>query len=158
MPHAISLGLFCIVVWVLLSFHFDALLLGLGVVSCALVVLVAWRMNVVDSEGQPLHLSRGLVGYLPWLVWQIIKANLAVMACIMNPRLPISPTVVSLTPGQRTDLGRVIYANSITLTPGTVTLGVDRDSLEVHALTRAGARTLARGEMNRRVARLERRH
>ncbi len=158
MPRAISLGLFCFGVWLLLSFHIDALLLSLGLGSCALVVLVAWRMNVVDREGQPpLHLSRRLFSYLPWLLWQIIKANLAVMACILNPRLPISPTIVRLRPGQRTDLGRVIFANSITLTPGTVTLEVNREHLDVHALTRVGAQALQRGKMDRRVARLERR-
>ena len=82
-------------------------------------------------------------------------ANLDVAKRIIDPKLPISPTLITLKPSQRGDLGRVIYANSITLTPGTVTTNLSGDTLEVHALTQEAADSLRKGDMDRRVARLE---
>ena len=82
--------------------------------------------------------------------------NVDVAKRILDPKLPIDPTMIELKPSQRSDLGRVIYANSITLTPGTVTTSLSGDSLEVHALTREGADDLLAGDMDRRVAGLER--
>jgi len=157
--HALALWLFCFGLWLLLSGYFDVpLLLGFGVLSCALVVFVAWRTEVIDPEERPLRLRFNLhiFSYWPWLLWQIVLSNLDVAKRILDPKLPISPTLITLKPTQRSDLGRVIYANSITLTPGTVTTSLSGDSLEVHALTREGADDLLAGDMDRRVAGLER--
>ncbi|MDX1655299.1 MAG: Na+/H+ antiporter subunit E, partial [Candidatus Competibacteraceae bacterium] len=118
MLHAISLGLSCFILWLLLSGHYTPLLLCFGLASCLLVVVVARRMEVVDREGHPVHLGLGLLRYWPWLLKEIITANVQVMRCILKPQL-IDPQVIQVRPGQRSDLGRVIYANSITLTPGT---------------------------------------
>ncbi len=156
MAHTLGLGSFCFVVWLLLSGHFDALLLACGLLSCVLVVWIARRMDVVDREGFPLHLSGRALVYWPWLLVQIVRANLAVARIVLDPALPVSPTLLRLRCSQRTDLGRAVYANSITLTPGTVCTAVQGDELEVHALTRAGAEHLRRGGMDRRVSRLER--
>lgn len=158
MLHALALWLFCFGLWLLLSGYFDVpLLLGFGVLSCALVVFVAWRTEVIDPEEQPLRLRFNLhiFSYWPWLLWQIVLSNLDVAKRILDPRLPISPTLITLRPTQRSDLGRVIYANSITLTPGTVTTALSGDTLEVHALTREAADSLLEGDMDRRVTRLE---
>ena len=84
-----------------------------------------------------------------------MKANLDVMRRIVSPELPISPTIVRLPCTQHTDLGRVMYANSITLTPGTVSIDLDDEYVTVHALTREGAEALATGEMDTRVTALE---
>jgi multicomponent Na+:H+ antiporter subunit E len=155
---ALGLWLFCFGLWLLLSGYFDVpLLLGFGVLSCALVVFVAWRAEVIDPEERPLHLRLNIhiLGYWPWLLWQIVLANWDVAKRIVDPKLPISPTLITLKPTQRSDLGRVIYANSITLTPGTVTTDLSGDTLEVHALTREAADSLVEGDMDRRVTRLE---
>ena len=159
MLHALSLWLFCFGLWLLLSGFFDnLLLLSFGALSCTLVVFVAWRVETVDPEEQPLRLrfSPQIFLYWPWLLWQVVLANIDVAKRILDPELPISPTLIKLKPSQRSDLGRVIYANSITLTPGTVTTSLSGDSLEVHALTREGADALLAGDMDRRVTGLER--
>ncbi|NIQ97675.1 MAG: Na+/H+ antiporter subunit E, partial [Desulfuromonadales bacterium] len=103
-----------------LSGYFTPLLLGFGVVSCALVVAIALRMDVLDHEGHPIHLSTRFVGYWVWLIVEIVKANIDVAKRIWSPSLPISPAMFLLNAGQTGELGQVIYANSITLTPGTV--------------------------------------
>jgi multicomponent Na+:H+ antiporter subunit E len=151
---AISLGLVLYVVWLLLSGHFEPLLLGLGVLSCVVVVLITRRMDVVDREGHPIHLARGASTYWPWLLWEIVKSNIDVAKRVLDPSLRISPTLIRLTPTQKSDLGLVIYANSITLTPGTITVDLEPGSLLVHAIAREGAESLEAGDMDRRVTRM----
>jgi len=152
--YTIGLSLILAILWLLLSGHFTPLLLGLGVVSIALTVGIARRMQILDGEAVPLHLVTRALRYWPWLVWEIVKANIEVVRIIIDPRLPISPTLVKVKASQRNELGRAIYANSITLTPGTVSMDMDGDTITVHALTRAGAESLEEGDMDRRVSRL----
>ena len=156
MAHAIKLGIVLYALWLLLSGHYGLLLLGLGLLSTVFVVLIALRMDVVDHEKQPFQLhAMAAFGYWLWLGWEVIKSNVDVTRRILDPRLPIRPTVARLKTSQRTDLGRVIYANSITLTPGTVALNVEDDAIEVHALSREAVQALESGEMDRRVTALE---
>ena len=108
------------------------------------------------AEGVPIEVTpRVQLFYAPWLIWQIVKANVDVARRILDPRLPIRPHVIRIRAGQKTDLGRVIYANSITLTPGTVTIDLEGRDLRVHALTDEAAEGLATGEMDRRVSSTE---
>jgi multicomponent Na+:H+ antiporter subunit E len=152
----LSLALVLAAVWLLLSGHYEPLILAFGVASVAFVVLVARRKGLTDREGHPIDLLFGGLRYWPWLLVEMAKSNLAVARCILHPRMPISPTVIKVPASQRTDLGRVVFANSITLTPGTVSIIVERDTVVVHALTADAARDLAEGgEMNRRVTRME---
>jgi multicomponent Na+:H+ antiporter subunit E len=157
---ALSLWLALFILWLLLSGYLDLLLLGFGAFSCALAVLLTWRAQVIDPE--ELHLNEylrpRLLAYLLWLVREIVKSNIEVARCILDPRLPISPILISLQPSQRNELGQVIYANSITLTPGTITTYLSHGRLEVHALTWEAAAALAEGEMDRRVSTLEKVH
>ena len=154
--HAISLGLFLAVIWLLLSGHYTLLLISFGLLSVALVVLLALRMDVVDREGHPLHLnSKALVVYWCWLLKEIFVSNIYVCRLILNPAMPISPTVIALRSSQSSDLARVIFANSITLTPGTVTIDVDGDITEVHAITEEAAKSLLQGSMDSKVTALE---
>lgn len=158
MLHALGLWLLCFGLWLLLSGYFDVpLLLGFGALSCALAVFVAWRVEAIDPEERPLRFRFNVhvLGYWPWLLWRIVLSNLDVAKRILDPKLPISPALIALKPTQRSDLGRFIYANSITLTPGTVTTNLSGDTLEVHALTREAADSLREGDMDRRVTRLE---
>ena len=112
-------------------------------------------MGVVDAEGHPVHLVRGALTYFPWLWWEIAKSAWAVSKLILNPRLPISPTMTQVVATQKTTVGVASYANSITLTPGTITTGVKGNVLTVHALTLEGALDLERGGMDARVSRFE---
>ncbi|MEE8196211.1 MAG: Na+/H+ antiporter subunit E [Acidiferrobacterales bacterium] len=155
MVHAISLALVLFALWLLLSGHYVPLLIGLGALSVLLVVTIALRMDVVDREGHPIHLSPKALLYWPWLAWEIVKSNVDVARRILSPTLPISPTVIRLKASQKSELGKVIYANSITLTPGTVSIDIDGDKIEVHALTREAAQALRTGDMDRRVTRFE---
>ena len=145
-------------VWLLWSGHYSfdhTLVFVLGVVSCVAVVMIAVRMGVADEEGHPLQLIGRALIYGLWLLWAIFKANIDVALRVLHPRLPISPTLVQVPTSQKSDLGRVIYANSITLTPGTVSVAVDDDTIMVHAISRDGAADLETGDMDRRVTSME---
>jgi multicomponent Na+:H+ antiporter subunit E len=141
--------------WLLMSGHYTPLLLSLGAVSVAGVALLVLRMRLPDREGAPFHIVLGLLGYLPWLVLEVFRSNVAVARVILSPSLPIRPRLVDFQGHQKTDLGRFIYANSITLTPGTITVGLDAEGFRIHALTREALDGTEEGEMDRRVCRLE---
>ncbi len=155
-PHR-TLSLFGLIflIWLLLSGIYTGLLLGLGVLSCLVVVAVCRRMKIVDPEGHPIHLVPGLLCYIPWLLWAIVKANIAVVRRIVHPRLPLSPRVIRVAASQKTHLGQVIYANSITLTPGTVSVETDEGAIYVHALTGEAAADVRSGVMDARVTHME---
>ncbi|MDA0654177.1 MAG: Na+/H+ antiporter subunit E [Proteobacteria bacterium] len=155
MIHAISLAAILFGIWLLLSGHYTPLLLGIGGLSAILAVVVAFRMDVVDHEGHPLRLGLRILAYWPWLAWQIVRANLDVSRTILSPSLPISPEAFPFRSGQQTELAQVIFANSITLTPGTVTVAEENGELVVHALTRQGADDIRSGAMDRKVTALE---
>jgi multicomponent Na+:H+ antiporter subunit E len=131
------------------------MLIGFGVGSTAFVVYLALRMDVVDHEGLPLQLHGRFWRYAPWLLKEILVANLHVARIILTPSLPISPIMVHYRSSQETDLGRAIYANSITLTPGTITTGTRGDDLEVHSLTWVDVDGREEDEMDRRVSWVE---
>ena len=151
----VSLGGFLFAFWLALSGHYTPTLIAVGAGSAVLCMLAAKRMRVADAEGHPIHLFPGALTYFPWLVREIVKSAWAVTKIIVNPALPISPTMTVVKASQRTPLGVNIYANSITLTPGTITVGVSGNDLTVHALVRDGANDLESGGMDRRVSQFE---
>jgi multicomponent Na+:H+ antiporter subunit E len=152
---ALVLALFAF--WLLLSGMYTPFLVGSGLVAAIAVAGLARRMGAADPEGHPVHLTLAALVYWPWLVKEVAVSGWAVARIILDPRLPISPALVRFVPSQRTAVGLVTHANSITLTPGTITVEAERDGFLVHALTREGAAGLAGSEMDRRVARFERR-
>lgn len=149
MLHALGSGLFLGGLWLLLSGYFEAWLLWLALASVVSVVFIAHRMDVTDHEGFPLHLGTRALIYFPWLALEIVKSNLDVAKAILSNR--INPQVIHVKATQDSELGRTIYANSITLTPGTVTIGLEDDGLEVHALLDETAAGVLSGDMDRRV-------
>ncbi len=156
MLRAFGLGAILFGFWLLLSGYYDdPLLLGLGVGSSVLVVYLCKRMDVVDHEGVPLQLGGRFWRYLPWLMKEIFVANVAVAKIILDPKMPISPRMVVFHGSQETDLGKVLYANSITLTPGTITTGVEGQAFEIHALTAADLETDEEDQMDRRCSWVE---
>jgi multicomponent Na+:H+ antiporter subunit E len=148
---AVALYLF----WVLLSGHFTLLLLSLGALSVLLTVWFLRRMDQVDGEVSFVKVSFGLFGYIFWLYWTVIKANLDVVTRIWKPELPISPTWKRIETQITTPLKTTLYANSITLTPGTLTTNAREDHLWIHSLTAEGLAELEQGEMERRIQRLK---
>ena len=150
MLRAIGLGVVLFGFWLLLSGHYTPLLTTLGVASCVLVVYICVRMDVVDHEAVAIHGNRRFALYVPWLMKEIFLANVAVAKIILSPGLPISPNMIRLHGTQRTDLGKALYANSITLTPGTITTGVEGSDFQVHALTAADIDPEDFAEMDRR--------
>lgn len=155
LTHTIGLGLAMLALWLLLSGHYVPLILSFGVASCALIVFIAHRLDVIDHEAVPLQLRFGYFGYLAWLGKEITKSNWDVARLVLDPKLPISPTMVWVPATQRTEVGKVIYANSITLTPGTVSVEIENDRILVHAITRDIAAGLECGDMDRRVDAIE---
>lgn len=141
--------------WVLLSFELtNPFLLGSGLVTAGAAAAVAIRRDLVPEGTLAFH-ARALVTYLPWLLWQIAAANIRVIRVVWSPKLPIDPRLVEVPCSLSTNLGRAIYANSITLTPGTVTIRVEHDKLLVHALTAQDEADLLNGAMESRIKLLE---
>jgi len=185
MKQGLVLFLHLAVAWLLWSGHFEIDLLIYGLVSCLIVVAIIRRLRVLDRESLPVYLGlRPFLSYVPWMVWEVIKANVNVARIILDPKLPIDPELVRVPADQKTALAQVIYANSITLTPGTISMDIrthrrmegarDRredaestddparsgwaiihGSILVHALTSDAAEEVVQGEMGRRVSRLE---
>jgi len=153
----IILGLSLFGLWLLLSGHFEPLILGFGILSSILVTYVAWRMDGVDRYHFPLILlvTPRLVGFWVWLIKEIFKANVRVARIILDPKLPISPIVVPFRTCSKSDLGRMIYANSITLTPGTLTTGTQGEILRIHALTWHDVDGREEDELDHRICALE---
>lgn len=151
----VSLAGFLFAFWLALSGHYTSMLIAIGAACAVLCLLVAIRMRAADAEGHPIELFRRAVTYIPWLTIEIIKAAWAVTKIILHPRLPISPTMTIVRASQKTTVGVVTYANSITLTPGTITVGMNGNDLVVHALVRDGALDLEAGGMDHRVSQYE---
>jgi multicomponent Na+:H+ antiporter subunit E len=152
----ISFGIILYLFWLALSGYFKPFLL-IGGLACTLFVLyVARRMKLLDTEGYPAHLLPAASTYWPWLIREMIKAGWNVTKVVLSPKLAISPTMTRVAASQHTAAGIATYANSITLTPGTVTTGVRGNILTVHALERGGALDLEEGGMDARVTQFER--
>ncbi|MEX2494671.1 MAG: Na+/H+ antiporter subunit E [Woeseia sp.] len=140
--------------WLLWSGHYTPLLLFLGVVSCGLVLVLASRTGFFEVEVYALHLGPRLPRFWLWLLKEIVKSNFAVAKIILNPRLPIEPMIATVDATELPRVAQATLANAITLTPGTVSLDIDRGVIEVHCLTSAVADDLKGGEMLRRATRL----
>ena len=141
-------------VWLLMSGHYTALVTGLGVASAVFATWMAARIGAQDSEGLPLHMMGRLPAYILWLFREIATSNIATMNLILF-RKP-EPVMFRARYSQKTPAGVATYANSITLTPGTVTVGIDDAGFLVHALSPELAGGVKDGEMDRRITRLER--
>lgn len=143
--------------WMLLSGHTSLLLLTLGLASVILVTWLVSRMDRNDNAPVRLLFSMKFISYLGWLTWQVIITNIDVAKRIWNPSLPIKPASRKIKVRIKDPLIKTIYANSITLTPGTVTTEVGEDYFIVHALNSEGLDELEEGDMERRLICLEER-
>ena len=143
--------------WLLWSGHFDQpFILILGGCSVALTLWVSARMGVIDEEGVPVKLGvRPFTSFAPWLMWEIVKSNIEVTKIILSPKLKLRRNLIEVSADPKSEIGKVILANSITLTPGTVSVNLKGDRILVHALSFEGAEEDLSGEMSARVCKLE---
>ncbi|MEM7743558.1 MAG: Na+/H+ antiporter subunit E [Pseudomonadota bacterium] len=144
--------------WLVLSGHYQTWLVASGAGLSIAVVLFCWAKGITDREGFPIGLTgRGLV-YWPWLIVQIVLSALRVTRLIISPQLPISPTLVKVDVEAQTSIGLVTYANSITLTPGTISIEASEKGrcIWVHAIEKDAADGFQDDPMNRKVAWFER--
>ena len=150
-----SLILFLILLslWLLMSGHYSILIISLGIISCAFCVYVAKRGKLIDDEGLPIFLIPRLSNYLIWLFKEILISNLKTAKVIINGK--VEPETFSVKVSQVTDVAKVTYANSITLTPGTVTTKMQKDVFEVHALNSDFGNDVRTNEMDKKVTWLE---
>lgn len=141
--------------WQLLSGKTKPLILGFGVVSCLFVFILMRRMNRFDGHSVEYRLGTRPLQYFFWLLGEIVKANLHLARVILTPRMPLSESLLHIDAKAQTELGQVIFGNSITLTPGTTTLDVRDGSLLVHSLTKDCTEDVLSGRMNEKCAWLE---
>ena len=163
--HAITLLCVLLGVWLAWSGIYEPLLISFGVFSVILTVYVTASLKSLDQEGQPLHWIFQMIWYVPWLLKEIVLANLDVIKRVLSPKLSepnndvISPTWVKVQVPQNSRLGLSLFANSITLTPGTVSVDTGAGYIWVHALSSEGAESLLGnegGEMGKQVLKVER--
>jgi len=142
--------------WVVFSGKLDALHLGFGALSVGIVLFLTGSpaTEASVSPGSALHRVRWrrAAVYPFWLLREVALANLQVLRLILHPRLPIDPVVVRFDSALESPLAKVVFGNSITLTPGTLTLDIDGQRFMVHAITEDSASPTALGAMQRRVA------
>lgn len=157
MRYTINLTVALAILWLLLSGMWTyPIILSLGVASVALTVWMAHRLDLARDNASLPRLLTASLKYWPWLFWQIILSNIQVAILIVRGRAALSPSLAKVRSSQTQDIGRTIFANSITLTPGTVAIRVSDGEIFYYALTTDLIAELDEGEMDRRVSRLER--
>ena len=143
--------------WLLLSGYFDKpLLLAFGAGSVAFATWLAHRARVLDAEGVPGGVIPGIFGYWIWLITEIGKANLIVARHALAVEPKLSPKLFFVPNPPQTSVGKATFANSITLTPGTVSVDLRENEILVHALTEDLADVAAITDMGERVRKIER--
>ena len=156
MAYKVFIFTLLMITWVVLSGQFDAFHLVLGLISCG---LVTWMSSDLlfqvreQSVGERVHEGWKLAWYFLWMIWQILLANIAVLRLALVPGAmkEINPSIVHYKTNLKSNFAKFLLANSITLTPGTVTIKIMGDDFYVHAINEAAVAGLD-GEMERRIA------
>lgn len=148
-----GLALSLAALWFTLSGETGVLFLFFGLLSVLASIWLAARLGIIDRDASPWHRLPSLLVYHFWLLWEIIKSNVEVISSVLNPRKEITPATVDLDLSCRSDLAKTTFANSITLTPGTVTIDVDKGVMTVHALLKTNATPQAFAQMERLASR-----
>jgi multicomponent Na+:H+ antiporter subunit E len=137
--------------WLAWSGLYKPLLISLGLLSVVLTFWLCWRMGLLQRSVFALDLVHRMLGFWASLLVDIVRSNLVVARIILSPRLPISPTLVQLEPGLEGQVGLATLANSVTLTPSTVTIDAHHGVMLVHCLTVDSARETRDGELDQRL-------
>ncbi|KZY34723.1 MULTISPECIES: Na+/H+ antiporter subunit E [unclassified Oleiphilus] len=138
--------------WLLLSGYIQPLLLSFGAVSVIIVLFVLKRMDEVDEEPQEIGTGLRLIRYIPWLIGQIIGSSAHVTKLIWTSSNKVSPSLAKIDIKEIPPSNHVLYANSITLTPGTLSVDLEDGELTVHALQKSSLEELEQGAMENKIA------
>jgi len=150
---ALVLLVILVAYWLMLSgYLYNPVLLTLGAISVLIVLGLSVRMKIIDAETAP-YINVKALGYFVWLFIEIIKANMAVVKAVLSPNMEVTPKMTKVPMKQSTDLGRVTFANSITLTPGTIAVEMCDDKILVHALLSEMTAASGFAEMGERAGR-----
>ena len=145
--HTLSLYAILLALWLGLSGQTSVLMLTLGLVSVTIIIYLSVRMDRIDREIYPAHMTILTLRFWLFLAREIVVANIDVIKRIFRPGKSISPQMLEVPLTQKTDVSRVIYANAITMTPGTVSVDLDKNTVTVHALSTEAADDLRSGRM-----------
>jgi len=146
---------FCVMFlfWLLLSGIFERLYITAGVICSLIVAVISHDLFVVGKRNKTIVRSFRVLMYIPWELWQIVLANLDVAYRVLHPKMPIDPLIVEFDTSLRSDFALVTLANSITLTPGTITIDIRKGRFWVHAIAKEPAEALTvDGTMQQKVA------
>lgn len=143
------------ILWALLSGYFKTILVVLGILSCIFITFLSIKLKIYSTQRERVGINLRLPLYFPWLLKEIIKSNLHVARLILTNSKEISPQLVAIKPSQKTSTGIAVHANSITLTPGTISIDIEDDEVLVHALSNHTAKGVIDGDIDKRVTKLE---
>lgn len=149
--HLIKWAVLLALFWLLLSGIYQPLIIAFGVVSVLLVIYVLKRMDETDTEQKPVASGARISRYFVWLIGQIIKSSIHVTKLVWGNPKNLSPSLAKVSVAQVPDKVRVLYANSITLTPGTLSVDLENDEITVHALQKESILELTEGEMEHKI-------
>ena len=139
------------VAWLLWSGLYKPLLIGLGSLSVVVTLIFAVRMKFFEHTEGLAQMAIRLPGYWLWLLGEILKSSVQVSKIVLSPSLPIKPSLVRLVSESGDELPQVILGNSITLSPGTITIAIDETEVWVHCISEEGAQDMESGELLRRI-------
>ena len=144
-------------IWIAFSGHFDFLLLSFGVLSVSIVLYTLRRMRIVDQTPIKFQMNAfKLVTYSFWLIKEILKSNITVTKTILSQKIQVKQNMFNVPLFPKSDAAQVIFANSITLTPGTITVETEKNSLLVHSLDFSDNTEDEIADMGNRVSACER--
>ncbi|MCC2604940.1 Na+/H+ antiporter subunit E [Planctobacterium marinum] len=154
MRHTLSFSMTLAVFWLLMSGHTSLLILSLGLASVLAVLYIVYRLNILDGETHPVGFELKLPRFLSWLLLDLFLSNLLVVKHIWQFKPAISPKLITYTLSQMSDMEKAIYANAISVTPGTISIDLQQDSITVHALTDSAFSNILSGEKGQKVRQL----
>ncbi len=141
------------VFWAMLSGKFDLFHLSLGVICSILIAFLTHDLLFANTRvGDIRVIVQRFIVYIPWLLYQIVLSNFHVAYLALSPKMPIDPKIIRFSTKLESDISWVTLANSITLTPGTITVDIMEGKFFIHALSKKVADDLNTGEMEDRVA------
>ena len=139
--------------WLLLSGHYDVFHITLGMLCCALISYLSYDLMFANPRAGDMRvIVKRFFMYIPWLLYQIALSNFHVARLALGSRKLLYPEIIKFKAKLESDISMVALANSITLTPGTITVDVRDGVFYVHAVSKKVAEDLMTGEMEDRIA------
>ncbi|MCK4491370.1 MAG: Na+/H+ antiporter subunit E [Candidatus Altiarchaeales archaeon] len=154
-PRFLATFIIMFVFWISLSWILKPLHLMLGLISSFLVAYLSSDLLISRKNvGFPVKKIILFILYLPYLIYCIVLANLDVAYRVLHPKMPINPRIVKFKSRLKSDLGQMMLGNSITLTPGTITVDIKEGVFYVHALSESSAQDLLKGKMEDKLVKI----